>query len=77
MECNALYQELCNELDPGAKYTAYDIAMMIASVPDRCVNMHHSVIEKMQNLVHQAIFADYTKVPKGKAKSEIPAFVLT
>lgn len=72
-----LYQELCNELDPGAKYTAYDIAMMIASVPDRCVNMHHSVIEKMQNLVHQAIFADYTKVPKGKAKSEIPAFVLT
>lgn len=55
-----LFAQLVNELDPKAKYTAYDIAMMLASVPDRCIGMHHSVISKMEDLFMSAIFADYS-----------------
>ena len=54
-----LFSELVNELDPKAKYTAYDIAMMLATVPDRCLGMHHSVVAKMEDLFMSAIFADY------------------
>lgn len=71
-----LLNELCNEFSPSGKYTAYDLAMAITSAPDRCVGLHHSVVEKMQNIVHKAIFADYTKKSSKKGKEAI-TFALT
>ena len=62
----ALFTALVDEFDKTAKYTAYDIAMAIASVPERCIGMHHSVIEKLENLVRDAIFADYTHTKNVK-----------
>ena len=64
-----LYQELCKELDPAAKYTAYDIAMMIVTLPNRVVGAHYSVVEKMQNLAKKAVFADYTKKDPKKSNA--------
>lgn len=71
-----LYKELANEFDPKGKYSAYDIAMAVATITDRCIGMHHSVAEKMQALAHKAIFADYTRKPK-KGEPEDGLFVLT
>lgn len=69
-----LYQELTNELDPAAKYTAYDIAMMFLTLPARVKGTHWSVAEKMQNLAKKAVFASYTKKPSAKDKE--PDFYL-
>lgn len=62
-----LFKQLCNEFSSQNKYTAYDIAMAIASVPDRCVASSMFVVEKLQNMVNRAIFADYSD---GRAEEE-------
>lgn len=58
----ALYSALISEFLPGGTYTAYDVALAIASAPDRCATeLHYSTVEKLQNLAKAALFADYTK----------------
>ncbi len=69
-----LYEALVAELDKKANYTAYDIAMSLLSIPERCAGgLHHSVIEKMESLMYKAIFADYEK---KKSKKEELSFTL-
>lgn len=70
-----LHEQLCKELDPNAKYTAYDIAMMIASLPNRIHHIeHYSVLEKLQTLAKKAVFANYTK---KTSKDSTPNIILT
>lgn len=64
---NELFKQLCSEFSETEKYTAYDIAMAIASVPNRCVAHSIFVVEKLQSMVNSAIFADYSE---GKTEEE-------
>lgn len=55
----SLYMSLCAEFMPSMKYTAYDIAMAIVSLPDRVCNIPHSKMEKIEQIAYKAIKADY------------------
>lgn len=66
-----LFDELMREFPAGGCYTAYDVAMAIFSAPERCIGMHHSMLERLEDIVTKAVFADYS--PKAE---KAPAFVL-
>lgn len=58
-----LIAALKSELVPMYKYTAYDIATMIASVPDRCINVGEDIKKKLREFCVKALFADYSVIP--------------
>lgn len=60
--CDELYRTLCNELSPSVNYTAYEIAMMIATISDRCIGISNDKLMKLRDATKKAIFADYTLV---------------
>lgn len=62
--CDELYRALCNELMATGHYTAYEIAMLIASVSDRCLGISNEYLMRLRNATKDAIFADYTIVSK-------------
>lgn len=61
---------LCAELTMGINYTAYDIATMFASLPERCVGLEKHRLEHLRGCCKRAIFADYSKL-----SSTTPFFV--
>lgn len=54
-----LTKALLSEFTPGLKYTAYDIALMIMSLPGRCHGVAKSTIEKLEEACGRAPFAEY------------------
>lgn len=66
-----LYDALCAEFVKGRNYTAYDIAISVATLADRCENVSRSFIEKLEQLANKAIFANY------KPKKKEPEIILT
>lgn len=57
--CKQLRKALEDELVPMYRYTAYDIALMISSVPDRCLNVCDSVKDGLRQAAGNALFCDY------------------
>jgi len=55
-----LYPLLCNELVPSMRYTAYDIAMKIASIPSRSLDISPNMKNKMEVMATKAVFAKYS-----------------
>lgn len=54
-----LAETLGNELDPGAKYTAYDIAMLLLDLPARVESNNNETREEVQKLCYNALFEDF------------------
>ena len=54
-----LWNALSDEFVRGGDYTAYHIAMAIASLPERCYGISRTYIEKLEDIATKAIFAKY------------------
>ncbi|MBQ7818440.1 MAG: hypothetical protein IJ341_01955 [Bacteroidales bacterium] len=52
-------EALCAELTTGVNYTAYDIATMFASLPERCFGLDKHRLEHLRGCCKKALFADY------------------
>lgn len=57
-----LVEALSAEITTGKKYTAYDIATLIISAPDRVKGMPASNLLAFQKCVKDVLFIDYTKM---------------
>jgi len=57
--CKQLVKALVDEIVPMYRYTAYDIALMITSIPDRCLNVCDSVKDGLKLAAGNALFCDY------------------
>lgn len=68
----AVYEALCDEINHSMKYTAYDIAVNIMSIADRCEGLTNNCLKKLEKACKEAVFADYTTAP-----IKCPTVVLT
>jgi len=62
---NILYRNLCAEFMTNVSYTAYDIAMAIFSLPERCLEAGDSILSKLEDVCYDALSADYNKAVSG------------
>lgn len=58
-----LLEALTAELVPMYNYTAYDIALMISSIPDRCLNVGDSCKDGLRQAAGNALFCEYAEEP--------------
>jgi hypothetical protein len=68
-----LYEQLCDEIDPSIEYTAYDIAMMIMSIPGHVSGLPAAYEPKLAMACGKAPYADYTVTKKTKSKIVLTA----
>jgi hypothetical protein len=56
-----LEEALIDELNPGVRYTAYDLCMMIITLPERYIEAAPTIKERLRSVVYRAARADYRK----------------
>ena len=62
-------EDLVNEINPAISYTAYDIAMMMMTIPQRIIGegLNKTEFDNLSKAVLKGVFFDYEKALKGGA----------
>ena len=67
----SLKRQLCNEFVEGQPYTAYDVAMGILTMPQRCLGISKSLQNKLEEATTKAVFANYKQLEEKEETNPI------